>query len=1482
MEDCLFDRNESTDWGGAIDFASDCDAARPANITIRRTQFLDNRSDSNGGALAFRNDWNNIDIEDCVFTDNTADANQGGAILIDTDFHQVNITNCDFTDNAADRGGAVETRGGNNNPAVTTFTFCTFLRNTAIRGNGRGGAINMANDYNDIVVLNCDFIENRSSDRGGAIGSETNWYEGGDIRDCNFLRNTNTGGSGGAIGISSQRSTWNVERCLFEDNFTNSDGGAIRFDNSTNDGNIPARTTISDCIFRRNTTTWGGGAIQQSGNYHQMSLTNCEFTDNVANTLGGALALRSNYHETTVDNCTFTRNSCNTSNNDGGAIMHWNNYSRLVLTNSVFTENSAGDSGGALRYSDDFINVTIDNCVFERNQANHGGAVQSGAFEGTWDHNDMVTNITNSQFLSNTANANYGGAIHFRQQRHTITVDGCLFYDNESPDQGGALRSGEFDEGRIAVTNSDFINNRTVNRGGAIQIWENNGAGYLITIDSCNFLNNRSNVDGGAIDLRERFIMAGPPIERSSISNSLFANNHAGNYGGALSFWESRLSAVDVSNTVFRNNTVSGGGAMEGAHVAMIRAGTNLPQNEQSIYSNCVFTGGVSGNMGGAAALWEDDPTFVNCTFSNNLAMETTGNPHGGTITCGGDADPVIANCIFDNEQNYAIWERGGGDDPIVITSMFNNCVPDILYDEHATGISDIPTLNALVEWTRCYTGDPMFMNTTASLYLLTTNSLAIDGGWDQPTTIGLVMPDVDMNYIPRPFDVVGVDNNPLLPGVNQDIGAYEWDEVLNDLVFPALVITPRWLDLGGQLVNQGATAPQLVSIVNTSNAAVNVSTMTLSSAAMAIQGGTAGFVLAPGETGELWITFDPVQPVAENSTLTIETDAPGFASTVITLLGLGLNTRPEAGIALTQLPPLELALDLDGDGDYVDTNYSCTQLGRASFTFEMWLNRADETEGWFVGDSTALGGSNCLHIGFRANSEAAFGFWGSDLGAPGAGAGMIDEWHHWAFTYDYDPNGDTDPADSAKHIYLDGVSIASNTGNIYNGTGVGNLAIGRRQTRDDIAFAGSIDNFRLWDRALTQDEVLTALAQNLTGAEAGMQIQMDFDNDVPTTATDDADGATTQSGANDGLLMGNATRVAAGPPGMVYLPTDPVIDLTEDETTSFSLLGRDADGDSLVGLIMQLPTLGTLYNYDLILGQGTPITAVGQLTDGMYLLYVPLDQSTSYTDVLEYAVHDGLEDSRPTGYLTASGLFTFNVTAFDDPAVITTNPINVLENTTRTLGSADISATGDLPMSFEIATLPTSSTLLINGVAQAATGGVVTAAELAAGVLEIAPDPGSLIGVDAFDVTAIDSNGDRDTGTVDITYVPANTAPVLVNASVVTLTLTPVTLSANELLSTDDLDGPANITYTLTTFPAEGSLLVNGVPINAGNPSFVQADVDAGLVVFVGGPAAGDFSVTMDITDSIGGASGTNPGQTLSIVVSGKTSVKVPWNLME
>ncbi|UCE46458.1 MAG: hypothetical protein JSW47_12645, partial [Phycisphaerales bacterium] len=89
-------------------------------------------------------------------------------------------------------------------------------------------------------------------------------------------------------------------------------------------------------------------------------------------------------------------------------------------------------------------------------------------------------------------------------------------------------------------------------------------------------------------------------------------------------------------------------------------------------------------------------------------------------------------------------------------------------------------------------------------------------------------------------------------------------------------------------------------------------------------------------------------------------------------------------------------------------------------------------------------------------------------------------DWVHWAFTKDCDTG--------EVYIYINGEVFHSDTGMTRPMTGVIQFTIGTRATTDHaVGYVGWFDDFRLYDQALTQEEIAVVM----TGAGAGFPLAL-------------------------------------------------------------------------------------------------------------------------------------------------------------------------------------------------------------------------------------------------------------------------------------------------------------------------------------------------------------------------------------------------------
>ncbi len=232
---------------------------------INKCKFINNTGGI-GGAISVKNV--SLTLTENHFINNSAfgapahgQGKGGGVFLKDS---PTNITSCVFKGNKAWAGGGIAVSG-----RLLSINSSIFVENEAVKDAiGRAGAIHAVilgkNDPNDFWIFNSTFHENKASDEGGAIYTET---AGGimNVEQTTFLRNS--AGIGGAIFSSHAR----MMHCSFEANFADLSGGAL-----TSIGNV----NISHCNFTNNAA--GRGGAMTAGSNTKFTCSLCYFHNNTA------------------------------------------------------------------------------------------------------------------------------------------------------------------------------------------------------------------------------------------------------------------------------------------------------------------------------------------------------------------------------------------------------------------------------------------------------------------------------------------------------------------------------------------------------------------------------------------------------------------------------------------------------------------------------------------------------------------------------------------------------------------------------------------------------------------------------------------------------------------------------------------------------------------------------------------------------------------------------------------------------------------------------------------------------------------------------------------------------------------------------------------------------------------------------------------------------------------------------------------------
>ncbi|HQL74510.1 MAG TPA: Ig-like domain-containing protein, partial [Phycisphaerae bacterium] len=191
------------------------------------------------------------------------------------------------------------------------------------------------------------------------------------------------------------------------------------------------------------------------------------------------------------------------------------------------------------------------------------------------------------------------------------------------------------------------------------------------------------------------------------------------------------------------------------------------------------------------------------------------------------------------------------------------------------------------------------------------------------------------------------------------------------------------------------------------------------------------------------------------------------------------------------------LAIVLDGTNDYFITPNLRDLLPTASVTLELWFNAAAPgvivTE---LGSTILNSGHHDSHIEIVAGGEVRVRVW--NLSYVSLGAASFDEWHHVALRYD--------AATGKLDGLLDGVASAGSSTGTRTWPSPIHYAFGATEGTNlgsGAYFRGQIDEVRIWDSALSDQEIQSRRMQALTGGEAGLVACYPCTDGVGTVVSD-------------------------------------------------------------------------------------------------------------------------------------------------------------------------------------------------------------------------------------------------------------------------------------------------------------------------------------------------------------------------------------------
>lgn len=412
-------------------------------------------TNNNGGAIASTNAT--LNIFDSKFLNNQSATSSGAIVIRGADSNTV-IDNTLFEGNNAYLTGAMFIDRGN--LQLTNSVFRGNFSTTTTQDGGNPGALRLGTGDSISFIENCIFENNRSGHNAGAVYSYGNTV----IKDTQFTGNYASFRGGALINGTGGNTT--ITGSSFDNNSSSETAGAIY-----NDGTLNIdTTTITNNTANHHTPTsadGNGGGIYNSSlgvlNVNQGTIVQ----NNTAAGYGGGIA-NSVRGVITVNGAVI---DSNTSQKNGGGI--WNNGTAAVTGGTSITNNTASGNGGGI-FNSGVLDLTSDengniifqnntaggtaNDIYTNNRVNINGESGIVSVSGGITGSGAINKFNDGIFILQGDNSNYIG--DFNQSGGTTAVTNGKWFGGNSTIEDGTLEWGEGAEkvsGKLVVHGGNLL-----------------------------------------------------------------------------------------------------------------------------------------------------------------------------------------------------------------------------------------------------------------------------------------------------------------------------------------------------------------------------------------------------------------------------------------------------------------------------------------------------------------------------------------------------------------------------------------------------------------------------------------------------------------------------------------------------------------------------------------------------------------------------------------------------------------------------------------------------------------------------------------------------------------------------------------------------------------------------------------------------------------------------------------------------------------
>jgi hypothetical protein len=536
----------------------------------------------------------------------------------------------------------------------------------------------------------------------------------------------------------------------------------------------------------------------------------------------------------------------------------------------------------------------------------------------------------------------------------------------------------------------------------------------------------------------------------------------------------------------------------------------------------------LMGNESGLIAYWRFDDS------QGLIAQDSTSNYNHGTLTNMDNSDWIESDDSSKTVNEDASFTMTAGYDPdgdsLTITTLSGPSNGTLSFDHANVVITYTPTAD--------YSGADQFtyqlsdgtdsVSCTVSLTVTEINDQPIIGSIsDQATPINTTISSIQLTASDETancsLDIAFTSSNTTLIPVNNitstcDSNGFDIDIAPANSQTGNSTITVTITDADGLTSSTSfnvmvSTAPIISSVSDQNNAAGIISYQVTDNegGVMTVTATSSNQTVIPnsgikltGSTSNT-TTFNATASTSENLTLAITPNANQHNRVTITITvtdAAGLNDSTTFTVIVSP-PGSGYALSFDGTNEYINLGTINSShplaLAGSNFTFSLWIKPtlSGDLDQKIINKNDGYYGKNGYSLQVEPSGLLGLQIDGTILkpyiAKTATGALVANQWQHIAMT----GNG------SSYKCYINGVSV-SLTVEDYQAPPSANaeLWIGK-YTGSNKAYNGSLDEVRIWNRALSQTEIQQNMCKKLKGNESGLILYYRFDHSSGSTIKD-------------------------------------------------------------------------------------------------------------------------------------------------------------------------------------------------------------------------------------------------------------------------------------------------------------------------------------------------------------------------------------------